>query len=521
MNSLQQIPVEKSNHTTRLIVVTLLLFLAGILLCGCMLHAETVLWVPMVFLLFVITAIIVCGFGGKLHFSSIIALLIALVTAFSRVLDTRTGFYITVVVLLCYGFLIYSMFREKCKPNLGVRFVLTLTESAFIAPFVSIPSYFRALLKGDKAEKAAALKKLGMLAICIIGSFLLCLIVIGLLSFDDTFAGYFEIMDGSVWLYILQVIFSLHFTLFTLSAIFSGMNKVNGRIATDERAETITRKMRFLPYVLLCVPAAALMIIYGLFFVSQLDYYVGAFRGYLPPHLSASEYAREGFFQLFAVTVINALLLVGLSAFAKTVSKTGERIVRSVSFLLSAVTVVLALTALSKMFLYIRRFDLTTARLNVTLLMVLITLVMLLHMAAQVFKRMRMLPVLTVVMLGVILLLPLYQPKTIVAEYNVSSYINARKSDQILVRDIDLRYLDYGAPSTPALVRLYDSGVLKKQDQESLYRLLSDELMIYEDTKEDNDRNRPRYFSIEHHRSSKALERFHLLSVRDKHIYEE
>lgn len=520
MKSLNQISVEKSNKTTRLIVVTLLLFLVGILLCGCMLHAETVLWVPMVFTLFVMTAIIVCGFGGKLRFSSVIAFLIALVTAFSRVLDTRTGFYITVVVLLCYGFLIYSMFREKRKPNLGVHFVLTMAESAFIAPFVSIPSYFRALFKGDRAEKAAALKKLGMLAFCIIGSFFLCLIVIGLLSFDDTFAGYF-VKNGNTWLYILQVIFSLHFTLFTLSAIFSGMNKVNGRIATDERAEAITRKVRVLPYILLCVPVAALMIIYGLFFVSQLDYYIGAFRGYLPPHLSASEYAREGFFQLFAVTVINVLLLVGLSAFAKTVSKAGERIVRSISFLLSAVTVVLALTALSKMFLYIHRFDLTTTRLNVTILMVLITLVMLLNMAAQLFKRIRMLPVLAVVMLGIVLLLPLYQPKTVVAEYNVSSYIEARRSDRILVRGIDLRYLDYGAPSTPALVRLYESGVLKKQDQEYLYKLLGDELMIYEDTKEDNDRNRTRYFSIEDYRCSKALERFNLLSARDRHIYEE
>lgn len=102
--------------------------------------------------------------------------------------------------------------------------------------------------------------------------------------------------------------------------------------------------------------------LYAVFFVIQAGHLFGAFFGNVPGKITAAEYAREGFFQLCQVMAIN----FGLLAAAAKLSRIPLRENGALKFftlLLMAESLLLAVTAGSKLWLYIDRFGFTARRL--------------------------------------------------------------------------------------------------------------------------------------------------------------
>lgn len=99
--------------------------------------------------------------------------------------------------------------------------------------------------------------------------------------------------------------------------------------------------------------------LYLLFFAVQAKHLLAAFAGTVPGTLTAAAYAREGFFQLCLVMGINFSLLLAVRLFSreKTVWETG------LSAGLMGESILLAVTAASKLILYINRFGFTPLRL--------------------------------------------------------------------------------------------------------------------------------------------------------------
>lgn len=120
--------------------------------------------------------------------------------------------------------------------------------------------------------------------------------------------------------------------------------------------------LRFAPMGALCIVFCAFCGLYLLFFGVQAGHLLGAFRGNVPGTLTAAEYAREGFFQLCKVMCINFLLLALAAKLGKSSIRTHTPL-KTLCALLMVESVFLAVSAASKLGLYIQRFGFTPMRL--------------------------------------------------------------------------------------------------------------------------------------------------------------
>ena len=135
------------------------------------------------------------------------------------------------------------------------------------------------------------------------------------------------------------------------------MRRRGGRIC--EGLET----MRTVPVPVWIILLCLFALLYGVFFVIQGRYLFGAFSRTLPEDFTVAEYARQGFFELCRVMVLNfALLWISLrSAGASAKTHRGLRFAATV---ILAESLLLAITAGSKLWLYIDCFGFTPLRLQ-------------------------------------------------------------------------------------------------------------------------------------------------------------
>ncbi len=104
--------------------------------------------------------------------------------------------------------------------------------------------------------------------------------------------------------------------------------------------------------------------VFLLFVVSEISKITGNFLE-LPAAYTYSEYAREGFFQLLAVTVINFTIILLL--LYKTDALEKNKLLKHLILLLIIFTVILIFNSYYRMFLYINRFGFTVLRMQVIL----------------------------------------------------------------------------------------------------------------------------------------------------------
>ena len=120
-------------------------------------------------------------------------------------------------------------------------------------------------------------------------------------------------------------------------------------------------KLRVMPMAAAGLILGAFCAVYALFFAVQAQYLFGAFTGRLPAGFSFSGYARQGFFELCAVMAINLGLLSACARFcARPVRRC--RAVRWLCVCLMAMGLLLAVTAFSKLALYIAAMGFTDRR---------------------------------------------------------------------------------------------------------------------------------------------------------------
>ena len=121
-------------------------------------------------------------------------------------------------------------------------------------------------------------------------------------------------------------------------------------------------KLRQVPCGVVCVTLAAFFLLYLLFFGVQGEYLFGAFAGRLPDGFTVAEYARQGFFELCLVMLLNLGLLTCGMVFAQ--KPVGEhKLLRLSSTALMGFTLLLWSTAAAKLGLYILTFGFTPKRL--------------------------------------------------------------------------------------------------------------------------------------------------------------
>ena len=130
--------------------------------------------------------------------------------------------------------------------------------------------------------------------------------------------------------------------------------------ARTARLDGTLAKLRRVPEMVWCVLTGCFCAVYLLFFAVQGSYLFGAFRHRLPAGFTVAQYARQGFFQLCMVMGVNFLLLWLVTHSSRALNRPG----RIMCTVLLAQSILLAVTALSKLALYIACFGFTPLRLQ-------------------------------------------------------------------------------------------------------------------------------------------------------------
>ena len=308
-----------------------------------------------------------------------------------------------------------------------------------------------------------------------IGYIILGIIVISILSYDPKFRQLFhiEIKWDDVPLMILRTLITVPAAALCFGALNSSLENKYPELSTPEKLETLRARIKRVPVIIFAIPTVTLLVIYGLFFFSQWDVYMSAFSGVLPSSFTFAEYARSGFFELCVVAFINAAFSVAFRLFVKETT-TAFSIIRKIgNTLLAVATLILIATAVSKMALYIKSYDLTVLRLFTTVVMILIAIGFVLSLLAQWIPKIKVFPVLFVITAAILLVIPFANVRGRIAAYNVDAYL-ARAEENVPENSIDYRYLtiDLGSAAIPEAIRLLESGNLNDNDAAVLRNML-------------------------------------------------
>lgn len=341
--------------------------------------------------------------------------------------------------LVTYLYFLYSLHAPDSTRGFRDRLAIDYLKAVIVLPFCSFGCLFSALFSG---KMKAGGKQIGKIAIGAALAVIPTAIVLSLLSYDDGFREIlqyiFDFDPASLWGQMWSVVFAVPLGMYVFGLFVSANDGKGEELLTPDGCERAAKKARIAPAVTMLVATLPLVFLYVVFFVSQWEYYLSAFTGELPASLSYAEYAREGFFQLCAVAVINLLVIIAALVFMKRREDGRSAWLTVLVSVFSVCTLVLIATALSKMALYIDTYGLTPKRVYATWLMIVIALVFVVLTLGRFVRRLPALAVcgaMTVVMFAALVL---GGTDRLIAQYNVEQYLDGelREVDMIAMRDL-------------------------------------------------------------------------------------
>lgn len=358
---------------------------------------------------------------------------------------------LTVVAFLCWVYLTCGLAGRKPRSE---HLFSHLAIALFRHPWARFGAWFGALgnLGKDKNQSTKMWKTLGWVAVGLICAVIPTAAITLLLSYDSQFTALLDDLFAfslrNVGAFLLDLILTFPVTLLLFGGIFAAKRR-REELEGAEEAPVSFSALHVLPRSLLCAAVTPILALYVLFFISQWDYYVSAFTRALPEGLTYATYAREGFFQLCTVCIINAILLWAFYTLARAPQEKPHPVQRIYAGLISVFTLILIATALSKMILYIDSYGLTQKRVYASWAMIVLAVIFVLVLLRQCIRK---LPAVSVGAVAVLLLfaaIALPNVDGMIANYNVDRYL----AGDLETVDVEaLEKLDVSA--VPALVKL-------------------------------------------------------------------
>ena len=356
--------------------------------------------------------------------------------------DSRIIFFNkTGVFLLMISMVLYNVFETK-QWGLG-KYILTIIQSIlwswgeWVRPFGDATYYCKNKLgsKGKTILYAAVSVAVSVPVVAVVLKLLMSADVL----FGDMAERVLESLNLKNIIGVLTVTALVFFAVYGfLSYVVKG--EISEEVTEGKKAESI-----------LAIPMAGILtMLYLVFSVVQIG---GLFLGKmtLPEGYTYAMYAREGFFQLLAVSVLNLLLvLAGMQFFIES------KVLKILLTLMSLCTFIMIASSAMRMVLYIKTYHLTFLRILVLWGLLVLTVLfvgVILNLFQKSFSLFRYsVVVVTVCYLG----LSFAHPDYWIAKYNVSHQNKVIAMDSGYLRDLS-------ADAAPVLVTYFE---MEKADHE-------------------------------------------------------
>ena len=420
----------------------------------------------------------------KLHLTkpTILAAIAIFITALPFTLYDTTPVHIIAIPVLAVGYITWHAYaaRTAISGKPGALVAADVLNQTVVVPASNLGSWFSAvkgLPRGKKAMGQVLFAIVGVaVALPVIG------IVLNLLTqSDQNFSSWMSRLlryatEFSPWGFVWKLLLGIPVAVYLFAVMYGDAHRMGTESITHERATRWSRSAQRITTVALAAPTAILCGIYIVFFAAMGSYLFSAFAGHLPAQSTYAEFAREGFFQLATVAGINLAVLGFTYLFAKRVPSHPDShpelkippSLRVLGTILTALTLLLVVTAMSKMILYVDQYGLTRLRVYTLwfmgLLFVIFTLVGGWHI-----RRFRIdIPIFLVVAVSFVGLI-WADTDAMISQYNVDNYLKGTM-DQV-----DIAYLanDLSDAAVPSLVELAQEAPTSSVRVEALSALQS------------------------------------------------
>ncbi|MBR5218603.1 MAG: DUF4173 domain-containing protein [Clostridia bacterium] len=416
----------------------------------------------LILFLFIVSTAILKIKGAKFGALPVIAAISAVAVSSALVLSANRTvcFFAYAYAIVIYCYYLYAVTGNSVKKGFTDFIAIDFIKALIVMPFESLGSLFKALFSG-KAKKGGkfVLKIIVGIALASVPT----AIVVGLLSYDDNFWNLlkkiFDIDGFDIFSHITSIIFGIPVGMYLFGAFISASdNKCTGHM-TEDSCSNAYKKMKIAPAVTVIAAVLPLLFLYVVFFISQWSYYMSGFTGILPESFSYAEYAREGFFQLCLVSVINLMVISAVIVFMRRNNKANTVFLKIISIIFSVFTLVLIATAISKLVMYIDFYGLTPKRVHAAWFMSVLAVIFVLIIIRQFAKKLNAVAVSIAVLVIMFAAIALPDVDGFIAEYNVDRYLNGT------LETVDIYAMeDLGLSAVPQMVRLAEVLEENKED---------------------------------------------------------
>lgn len=406
----------------------------------------------LIFALFITAFIVLRVKEVKLHFSVILSSISALLLSFAFLL-AESRFLLFLSCAYCLGsylFLLYAALGNRVENGFSNYIYIDYIKILFILPFCSFISLFSAIASESSHKGTRFILKI---LIGIVMAIIPTALVFAFLSYDE---GFLKILDGifsynpdNTLQWFMSVFFSLPLAMYGYGLYTSSRRDILKDKITAENCDKIHTKVRILPQITAVVATFPIIFLYVIFFISQWKYFISGFTGVLPAGFSYAEYARQGFFELCAVSVLNLLCIAAIAIFIGRGKKNKAVILKLLTVIFCLCTLILISTAVAKLVMYIDYYGLTQKRIYAMWLMAVIAVIFLVIALGQFISKIRIVAVSCTVFISLFIPLALCNINTITAQYNTQRYLAGS------LQDMDTEMMaDLGDSAIPSLVKL-------------------------------------------------------------------
>lgn len=430
-----------------------------------------------IILLFVVTIIVLAIKKCRFKALPLCVAASAVVISLSLFLTANSflHFFSYTYALASYCYFIYAIYGNQLETGFSNFILMDYLKAIVFTPFFSIGYLFMAMFSG-KMKKSG--KTIGKLSLGIGLAFIPTLLVFCLLSYDNAFMKLMErIFDWDfedVFCHLGSFILGIPLGMYMFGLFVSSRDQRGKNVITKEQCSKAAVKIQIIPTITAFTAVIPVLLLYVIFFISQWDYYISGFTGKLPNDFSYAEYAREGFFQLCTVTVINFIIILCVILFMHRRENTKSVLLKILCLVISIFTLILISTALSKMFLYIEYYGLTHKRIYSTWFMVVLAIIFLLIMLNQFFTKIKTVIVGTCVIVISFGALALSNVDVRIAEYNVNQYKDGNLPTVDIWELYDLSYA--GVPSLIDLAEYLDGKDTLSEDESKMKERIEERL---------------------------------------------
>lgn len=459
-------PEEKYCYSVADTVFAWLSFVFGYLFCRAVPIFENPLG-GFLFILFVFTATFIILKIKKVKISltftlsAVSAIVLSVVPVITQ--SQLLVFFAFAYAITTYIYFVYSAFGNSLEPGFSNLIFIDYFKAMFVLPFCSFVNIFVALASGRTKKGNGIFLKI---LIGILFASIPTAIIIGQLSYDEGFVSIlknifaFDVAD--LFSHIGSLILAVPFGMYVFGLFSSSLQNKKRSTITAESSRAASLKIKILPVITACTAVIPIWFVYVVYFISQWKYYVSGFTGSLPEKFGYAEYAREGFFQLCTVSVINLVIIIALFLFMKRPQNGSSAVLKIITSVFCLFTFVLISTAISKLVMYINEYGLTQKRVYAMWLMIVIALVYIVLVLGLFIKKIKTVFVSAAVCVALFALLSLCNINGIIAQYNVDRYINGS------LETVDISAMkELGDSAVPSLVYLAEEIEEKAQKEGS------------------------------------------------------